>query len=89
MYSKIMRAVRFAIIATSAVLLQACSPANPYVVGPYPQDHPEHELDLTPMHVVCDRHGENCMACDANNQKCRKFMTPGIIAFDPSRKSLN
>jgi hypothetical protein len=74
----------------SAVLLQACSqPANPYVVGPYPQSHPERQLDLTPMHTVCNSHGENCMACDASNLNCRKFITPGIIAFDPSRKNLN
>lgn len=77
--------LRFAIAATVALGIPACSPANPYVVGPYPQSHPERQLDLRPMHTVCDRHGENCMACDQGNLNCRKILTDGVIASNALR----
>jgi hypothetical protein len=82
MSSTIFGAIKIALILFVATWLQACmQPANPYVVGPFPQSHPERQLDLTPMHTVCDSRGENCMACDKDNRNCRKFETPGIIAF--------
>lgn len=86
MSSRIFGALKIALMLLVAVWLQACiQPANPYVVGPYPQSHPERQLDLTPMHTVCDSHGDNCMACDKNNLNCRKFETPGIIASSTAR----
>ena len=85
MRSRIAGTLRTVVLLDGAVVLQACSqPANPYVVGPYPQSHTERQLDLRPMHAVCDAHGDNCMACDPGNLSCRRYMTGGVIASDAS-----
>ena len=81
---RIVTSVRALFLLLGAVLLQAClQPANPYVVGPYPQSHTERQLDLRPMHTVCDAHGD-CMACDPDNLNCRRTMINGVIASDTS-----
>ncbi len=85
MPSRTFKPLRLAMLLVATVAMTAClQPANPYVVGPYPQSHPERQLDLRPMHTVCDRHGENCMACDSGNLNCRKLITGAVIASDGS-----
>ncbi|MDO8432960.1 MAG: hypothetical protein Q7S58_11185 [Candidatus Binatus sp.] len=89
MPSRSLNSLRVAMLLIAAASMPAClQPANPYVIGPYPHSHQERQLDLRPMHTVCDNRGENCMACDPGNTNCRRFPMGGIIASDASRQRL-